>query len=111
MVKKSPTGRYSYRQDEMTTPTRRRVGDFKKCCVDCPCPDATKGGLTLFAGLKLNINHLKVPGCWSSTTKKDAGCADASCAGCCTLAITVEGCVVRRLHNWYGDWLSIWYSE
>ena len=84
---------------------------IQKCCVDCPRPDATKGGLTLFAGLKLNIKRLKVPGCWSSTTKKDAGCADASCAGCCTLAITVEGCVVRRLHNWYGDWLSIWYSE
>ena len=28
----------------------------------------------------MNISCLKVPDCWSSTTKKDAGCADADAA-------------------------------
>ena len=55
-----------------------------------------EGGLTVFAGLKVNISCLEVPGCWSSTNKKDAGSADADagCGGCCTLAIIVAGCVV-----------------
>ena len=63
----------------------------------------------------MNNSCLVVPGCWSSTTRKDAGCADAdeSLDGCCTLAITVAGCVVatQRLHNWYRDWLSIQYGD
>ena len=55
-----------------------------------------EGGLAGFAGLKVNISCLEVPGCWSSTTKKDAGCADADVGrgGCCSLAINVAGCVV-----------------
>ena len=55
-----------------------------------------EGGLAGFAGLKVNISCLEVPGCWSSTIMKDAGCADtdAGCDGCCTLTITVAGCVV-----------------
>ena len=55
-----------------------------------------EGGLTVFAGLKVSISCLEVSGCWSSTTRKDAGCADAGAGpcGCCTLAITVAGCVV-----------------
>ena len=68
---------------------------IQKCCVDC-LPDSMEGRLTVFAGLKVNIICLEVPGCWSSTTTKDAGCADtdAGIGGCCTLAITVAGCVV-----------------
>ena len=56
-----------------------------------------EGGLAGFAGLIVNISSLEVPGCWSSTTKKDAGCADADVGrvGCCTLAITVAGCYLR----------------
>ena len=44
----------------------------------------------------MNISCLEVSGCWSPRTKKDAGCADADAGrgGCCTLAITVAGCVV-----------------
>ena len=53
-----------------------------------------EGGLTVFDGLKVNISCLEVPGCWSSTTRKDAGCADEGLDGCCTLAITIAGCVV-----------------
>ena len=53
-----------------------------------------EGGLAGFAGLNVNISYLEVPGCWSSTTKKDAGCADDGCGGCCDLAITVAGCIV-----------------
>ena len=53
-----------------------------------------EGRLTVFDGLKVNISCLKVPGSRSSTTRKDAGCADAGLDGCCTLAITVAGCVV-----------------
>ena len=55
-----------------------------------------EGGLTVFDGLKVNISCLEVPGCWSSTTRKDAGCADTDEGhdGCCTLAITIAGCVV-----------------
>ena len=68
------------------------------CSLSSCCADATEGKLTVFAGLKVNISCLEVPGCWSSTTncKKDAGCADADAGlgGCCTLAITVAGCVV-----------------
>ena len=57
-----------------------------------------EGELAGFAGLIVNISCLKVPGCWSSTTKKGAGCAeaDAGHGGCCTLAITVAGCVVAE---------------
>ena len=53
-------------------------------------------GLAGFAGLIVNISCLEVPGCWSTTTKKNAGCADADAGrgGCYTLAITVAGCVV-----------------
>ena len=55
-----------------------------------------EGGLTVFPGLKVNISCLEVPDCWSSTTRTDAGCADADTglSGCCTLAITVASCVV-----------------
>ena len=64
--------------------------------------------------LKINISCLEVPGCWSSTTRKDAGCvdADAGVGGCCTLAITLAGCVgyMSRLHYWYRDWLRIRYG-
>ena len=47
-------------------------------------------------GLKVNISCLEVPGFWSSTTGKDAGCADTDegLDGCYTLAITVASCVV-----------------
>ena len=49
----------------------------------------------VFAGLKANNSCLEVPGSWSSTTRKDAGCADADAdlGGCCSLEITVAGCV------------------
>ena len=52
--------------------------------------------LTVFDRFKVNISCLEVPGCWSSTTRKDVGCADADegLDSCCTLAITVAGCVV-----------------
>ena len=55
-----------------------------------------EGVLTVFAGLKVNISCLEVPGCWSSTTKKDASSAEADSGSCgsCILAITVAGCVV-----------------
>ena len=56
-----------------------------------------EGGLTVSAGLKVNISCLEGPGCWSSTTTKDAGCADAGLSGCCILAITVAGCFVAIL--------------
>ena len=44
----------------------------------------------------MNISCLVVIGCWPSRTKKDAGCvdADAGHGGCCTLVITVAGCVM-----------------
>ena len=51
-----------------------------------------EGGLNVFARLKVNIGCLEVPGCWSSTTRSDAGCADAGLCGCCTSVITVAGC-------------------
>ena len=56
--------------------------------------EVTDGGLNVFVGLKANISSLEGPGCWSSTTMKDAGCddADADHCGCCTLATTVAGC-------------------
>ena len=55
-----------------------------------------EGGLTAFDGLKVIIGCLEVPGCWSSTARKDAGCADADegLDGRYALAITVAGCVV-----------------
>ena len=55
-----------------------------------------EGGLTVFDGFKVNISCLEVPGCWSSTTRKDAGCADTDegLDDFCTVAITVAGCVV-----------------
>ena len=54
-----------------------------------------KGVLVGFAR-QVNISCLEVPGCWSSTTTKDADCADTDDGrgGCCTLAITVSGCIV-----------------
>ena len=57
-----------------------------------------EGAITVFAGLKVNISCIEGLGCWSSTTKKDAGCADIDegLDGCCTLAITVAGCVVAE---------------
>ena len=44
----------------------------------------------------MKISCLEIPGFWSSTTTKDVGCVDADIGrgGCCTLAITVAGCVV-----------------
>ena len=62
--------------------------------VLCWLSSATKGGLTVFAGFKVDISCLEVPDCWSSITWKEAGCADAGLGGCCTMAITVSGCVV-----------------
>ena len=55
-----------------------------------------EGRLTVFDGLKVNISCLEVPGCWSSTTRKDAGCVDTDegLDGCCTLAVTVARCAV-----------------
>ena len=52
------------------------------------CEAATEGGLKIICP--------EVPGCWSSTTTSEVGCADADEGfdGCCTLAITVTGCVV-----------------
>ena len=41
-----------------------------------------EGGLTVFAGLNVNISCLEVPGCWSCTTKKYAGCANADAGPC-----------------------------
>ena len=71
---------------------------IQKCCADFPLvvPDATESGLTVFDRLKVNISSLEVPGCWPSITRKDVGCVDADegLDGCCTLAITVAGCVV-----------------
>ena len=74
-----------------------------------------EGGLAGFARLRVNMSCLKVPGCWSSTTKKDAGCADAD-AGSGVLYFgnhcsRLRCGYLRRLHNWYGDWLSIRYGE
>ena len=80
-----------------------------------------EGGLTVFAGLKVNTSYLEVPGCWSSTTRKDAGSAegDAGPCGCCTLEQRPKAELycsrlwcgyLCRLHNWYRDWLSIRYG-
>ena len=69
-----------------------------------------EGGLAGFVRLIVNISCLEVPGCWSSTTKKDAGCADAGRGGCSHCSRLCCG-YLRRLHNWYGEWLSIRYGE
>ena len=64
-----------------------------------------KGGLSAFAGVKVNISCLEVPGCWLSTTKKNARCADTDVGSgsCCTLAITVAGCVLAEHCTTYMD--------
>ena len=55
-----------------------------------------EGGLTAFDGLKVNISCLEVPGCWSPTTRNNAGCADADVEldGGFTLTNSVAGCIV-----------------
>ena len=52
------------------------------------CEGATEGGLKIIC--------LEVPGCWSSTTMYEVGCADDDEGpdGCCIFAITVTGCPV-----------------
>ena len=82
------------------------------CWLSSCCPDPTEGRL---AGFKVNISCLEVTGCWSSTAKKDAGCAVLML----TVVVAYFGnhcsrlCCgyLRRLHNWYGNWLSIGDGE
>ena len=68
--------------------TKRLDNPEVLCWLSSCCEGATEGGLKIIC--------LEVPGCWSSTTTKEVGCADDNEGpdGCCTFTITVKGCPV-----------------
>ena len=59
-----------------------RLECFQRDLIIQKSPEAIEGGLNVFVGVKANISCLEGPGCWSSTTMKDAGCDDAGADLC-----------------------------
>ena len=55
---------------------------IQKCCVDC-LPVAQRQWMAVKClCCAQSISCLEVPGCWSATTMKDAGCDDAEADLC-----------------------------
>ena len=82
-------------------------------CLSSICLEATDGRLKVFVGLNANISCLEGPGCWSSTTRKDAGCDDANDDLCdfCNHCWRLWCCCLTCLHSRCRNLLSIWNRE
>ena len=82
-------------------------------CLSSICLEATDGRLKVFVGLNANISCLEGLGCWSSTTRKDAGCDDANDDLCdfCNHCWRLWCCCLTCLHSRCRNLLSIWNRE